>query len=194
MPSVPSNAGGNLLAAGLNKPIHIRADLVGPGTPVYEQRWFWLVLLFPWLVVLGSSILGAAAKIQRRDDPTAHVRRAHSRARRQFKGAIAVLEGGDADSYYSLVAKGLQDYLSAKLGVSTIGLTRDDLGRALRLAGAGEEPAKRVAGILDSCDLGRFAPGTTQARNQVLDEATRLIDDLEQIKLKHVDGKELRPS
>ena len=82
------------------------------------------------------------------------------------------------------MSKGLFDYLTDKLGFAAAGLTRDELSRRLTLAGAKDESVKAVGAVLDACDLGRFAPGSTAGRREVLEQASEAVAALEDQKLK----------
>lgn len=189
---VNPSAGQNVLGGNLARPIHTRGALSEGARPLWNAPWFVPVLLLPFAVLFGGAAFTGIKSRATREDPTRKVRTAHSRARKRFKGAEALLEAGDANAYYGAVAKGLNDYLSDKLGFAAAGLTRDELGRRLLLAGASAQNVGEVNAVFEACDVGRFAPGSTQGRRDVLEQAASAVEALEDAKLRHVAPPEAR--
>jgi hypothetical protein len=177
-------AGANQLAPGLLRPLHFRGDLKAVGEPLSQRTYFGPLLLLPFGLYFLGAAFGKMREMAGRDDPNRRRRTAQGRARKRFKGAMALLESGDSGAYYGQVAKALNDYLTDKLGIAAAGLTRDDLSRYLRNAGADEQSVGSLLSALESCDLGRFAPGASDARRKVLEDAAAAVETLESQKLK----------
>ena len=178
-----SAAGQNVLGANLVRPIHTRAAIAEANRPLWTKPYFVPALLFPFGLMLGGALFTGVKERAGRDDPTKRTRTAKSRAHKRFKGALALLGQGDAAAYYGAVARSVNDYLTDKLGFSASGLTRDELARRLHVAGAKGESVHAVCAVLETCDLGRFAPGSTEGQREVLAQAEAAIEALESQKL-----------
>lgn len=185
----PASAGQNVIGGNLARPLHTRAAIGEGSPPLWSRPFFVPLLLAPFAFLFGGALVGGVKSRAARDDPARRVRTAGSRARKTFKGAEVLLEQGDAQAYYGAVTRALNDYLSDKLGLSAHGLTRDELSRTLVRCGAGEERAAAVAAVLDACDMGRFAPGSSQGRRDVLEQAVAAVEALEQQKLRRQAGE-----
>jgi hypothetical protein len=74
----------------------------------------------------------------------------------------------------------VRDFLSARLGTSVTGLTREGLLERLAQSGAPAEVQARLARVQDACDEVRFAPGVARlGRAALLADAEALLDGWE---------------
>jgi hypothetical protein len=188
-PQAPSNAGANLLNGSLIKPIHVRSTLDAPGVPLSGRPFFVPLLLSPFVLLIGAFGVKQARDLAQKDDPHRRVRTASSRARKQLKALEKHLADGDASAFYGQVSKAIHDCLTDKLGVSAVGLQRPDLKQKLRDAGASEESIQKVDLVLETCDLGRFAPGTGDARREAMAQGLDAVDSIDAQKLRKPEAR-----
>ena len=172
----------NLLSAGGVRPIRLRYGSARASAPPWTRPWFWPLLAlgpFGLAVVLVSD---RARRMLASDPGQRRVRGARGAARKRLRFAEALVEGGEADSFYAEIARALTGYLADKQGVVTAGLTREELGRALLERSRSPETIKKLVSVLDECDRARFAPGSreTVARKAMLARADRLLEELDQ--------------
>lgn len=171
----------NLLPAGGIRPIRLRLSAVQSAAPPWMRPWFWPLLSTP---PFGLALLLGLAGLRRMlqvDPGEKRVRLARGAAARRLKGARALLQRGESQTFYAEVARAVTGYLLDKQGLAVLGLTRDELAAALRQRGQGEETVRRVIRVLDDCDRARFAPGSgdAPAREAMLGRADQLLNELD---------------
>ncbi|MBM3307368.1 MAG: protein BatD, partial [Candidatus Eisenbacteria bacterium] len=136
--------------------------------PVYARPWFVLLQLAP-LVALGGTWAGKRRRDRLvQDDRLARLVGAKGRARRGLRRAREA--AGDRGEACASVARVVTDFIGDRLGVPARGMTLPELATALREAGADDALVGTVRGLLERCDLGRFAGGAAEV------EGGRLVD------------------
>jgi len=155
----------NLLAAGGLRPIRLKLHRSSPGTPPWMQGWFWPALLAPPLLLLAFLGAERARRMLSSDPNDRRVRQAAGAAKARLRGAEKLLEqrksgGAGSGEFYAEVSRALSGYLADKQRISTAGLTRDELGRALAERGHSRVTVDKLVALLDACDQARFAPGS----------------------------------
>lgn len=175
----------NVLTGGL-RPIRLGAELGGVvGRPVWQRPWFWPLAGGPvalWaLLWSGGAFVGM---LRRRDPERLKVRRARGQAGKRLKAAHALVLAQQPREFYAEVVRALQQFLTDKLGVPALGLTRDELLRRLADKGVPTADSAALAQLFDTCEHGRFAPTPSGADDlaRTLEEASRLIGALDGLK------------
>ena len=92
------------------------------------------------------------------------------------------------------MSRAFNDYLTARLHGPVAGLTRPDLSARLTLAGLKPELVPALCALLDTCDVGRFAPGgsTPSTMQRVLEDASGVMAALDGARLS-APSREARP-
>ena len=82
------------------------------------------------------------------------------------------------------ITQALQQFVTDRTGVAALGLTRDDLGRALAERGYPRLQVVALVHILEKCENARFSPATAlpDEMEKLIDQATRTLDALETVK------------
>lgn len=166
-----------LVASGL-KSLRHTAKFSAPKNSLSTQAWFLPVALAPLLLTLlamgfvfvkGSLGPESAESIQKRQAKA---------ARKRLAVADELMKKGSTADFYAEVERALSAFISAKLGVNVAGMQRTELLERLTQAGLSEIDRKRIAHVLETCDLGRYAPGMgdASARKSALDEAARSME------------------
>jgi len=174
----------NLLGGGLRS-LRFTPQLERPSPPLFLRSFYLPVAASPLVLWLGLVLVGAARSAFANQAPGARQRRAGSRTRKRLRKAESLLAESKSEAFYSEVSRALNDYLTDKLGVSALGLTRDELNGRLARVGVSDETSARLDGVLDSCDAGRFAPGAGEqsALQRVLTEALAVMEAIESTRL-----------
>jgi len=102
-------------------------------------------------------------------------------ASKRLKGARKLLSQGNTESYHAEVSKALFSYLEDKLHMSKASLTTDEAARLLNQRGAAAETVESLRACIERAEFARFAPAsdTKEARTEILDAATTVIDTIE---------------
>ncbi len=190
--SAPVSSGGqvaapsvsNVLSGGI-RPIRIESAADVPSKPLWQRKIFWPLAGGPvaaWVVLLsGSAFIGT---LRRRDPKRLKERRAHSAASRRLRAARAMLEANDANGLHAEVTRALQQFVTDKTAVAALGLTREELGRALMDRGYPAPNVRALVELLERCETARFSPGSSSPEQlaKLLDDANRTLDTLESIR------------
>ncbi len=185
-PGAPSGAAGNdgprnVLSSDGIHPVRHAVALLSPGPPSWERPWFVPALLSPLALWMGLGLLGFARARLGREDEGATRRKKARAARRRLVAAEKLRDAGSAEAFYAEVERALHSFLEARYGEPFMGLTHDALSARLGEMGVVEEARAKVRGVLETCELGRYAPGggDVTAREKLLEDAAAAMEALE---------------
>lgn len=107
-------------------------------------------------------------------------KRADKVARERLRQAADALKQNAREPFYTALSKALHGYLADKLGIGVAEVSASQLQE--RLSGYPEGPALAAdfAALITTCDMARFAPTDDRPRQELYDEAARLIGRAEQ--------------
>lgn len=166
-----------LVANGL-KSLRHTGSFKAPAPPLFSQPYFLPLALAPLGLSLAFGLFGFARRSLSQNDPVSSRRRQARAARARLAEAVKVQRSGKAGDFYAEVEKALMSFLEAKLSTPVTGLQRSQLDE--RMAHANVSPAnrKRVLDVLETCDMGRFAPGMGEAaaRSKAIDDAAAAME------------------
>ncbi len=142
---------------------------------------------FWWFYSSPLFLLGLFYTWQRRqsrlsqDVVYARQQKAHGLAQKRLRQAKAKMNAGDLSGFYTEVQKAIGSFISDRLGIATASLTMDEVIHGLQDRAVSEEVLKRLRGLLEECDLARFAPSqlNPQEMKNRFEEAESLIVHLE---------------
>jgi hypothetical protein len=185
-PSVPGDpqAAKNVLTADGLRPLRHQLNLRDGREPLWARGWFVPAVLSPLGLWAALGAFGLVrARFGREDAQSLRKRKARA-ARRRLQMAEKLRETESAADFYAEVDKALVHLLEARFGEPVGGLTRDALDERLRAHGVSEEARRRVLSVLETCELGRFAPPSStaadrDARSRAMEEAVAAMEALE---------------
>jgi hypothetical protein len=177
LPDGPKN---QLVAGGL-KSLRHTAHFAAPQGPLWRERWFLPAALGPVALALLWGVAGLVRKALGGQTPESVKKRQARAARKRLAAAQKLSRTGPAADFYAEVARALNSFLEAKLGIPVTGLTRAELDVRLTEHGVAEAERKRLLAVYESCDLGRYAPGMADltSRARALDDAAAAMEALE---------------
>lgn len=166
----------NVLAAGGLRPPRLPAGLSAAAPALYRARWFAPALAAP-VLLLAFVLAGAAWAGRNRDVDAGTLRKHQARAARKRLAGAEKLVTAPGETFYAEVERALLTFLESKLGEPVQGLTRGPLEQKLRAAGATDVQVGAVLSVLDTCEMGRFAPGAVSgSREALLDQAEAAME------------------
>jgi hypothetical protein len=180
----PSSAGAvdplqpkNLLTAGGLKSLRHAAAFTQPPRAVWSRPWFVPAAAAPFLLSLAMGFVGLARR-RGAADPAAEKKRKAKEARARLAAAEKLRISGKTEDFYVEVEKALNTFLEARLSTPAAGLTRAQLDEKMTAANVAEAVRAKLKSALDTCDMGRFAPGMgdAAARVRALDEAASAME------------------
>jgi hypothetical protein len=167
----------NQLPAGGLRLLRTTASFTEPPRAVWSRAWFLPMAVTPFVLSLAFGFVGL---IRRRGaaDPAAEKKRKAREARARLAAAEKLRISGKTEDFYVEVEKALNTFLEARLSTVAAGLTRAQLDEKMTAAAVAPEVREKVKGALDTCDMGRFAPGMgdAAARVRALDQAAQAME------------------
>ncbi|MBL0275593.1 MAG: protein BatD [Anaeromyxobacter sp.] len=176
-PALAASPGQNALGGGL-KPIRAGGALSRRGEPPWQGWPFWLLLGAPVAAFAALAGWDRLREAHASDGGARRLALAGRAARRRLATASRLAAAAEAGPFFAEVERALTGYCGDKLGRPAVGLTREDLARALAEAGAHPPALRALALALDACDAGRY--GGAAGRDQVLALAGRAMELLEE--------------
>ena len=179
-PGTPSGIDGpkNQLVAGGLKSLRHTAHFSAPRASLTSQRWFPALALAPLLLTLLAGMFLFARGAVGAETPESIKKKQARAARKRLAAAEKLLKGGTTADFYAEVERALISFMSARLGTPVLGLVRAELVAKLTEAGIAEVERTRIVTVLETCDLGRYAPGMGEAaaRRRALSEAAAAME------------------
>lgn len=179
-PGGATDTGGpkNLLQAGGLKQLRHTAQFGSIARPIWQRPWFLPFAAGPFALTLALGLFGLVRRATSGTDPASEKKKKARAARARLAAAEKLRATGKTADFYSEVEKALFSFLEARLSEPVAGLTREQLDAKMAAAGASDAVRARVKSSLDTCDMGRFAPGMGDdaARGRALDEAAAAME------------------
>ncbi|MBK7858247.1 MAG: protein BatD [Archangiaceae bacterium] len=168
----------NRLEAGGLKQLRHTAQFTSARKPLWSRPWFVPFAAGPLALTLGFAAFGLMRRATSGSDPASEKKKKARAARARLAAAEKLRASGKTADFYSEVEKALLSFLDTRLSQAASGLTREQLDLKMAAAGASEDVRARVKSALETCDVGRYAPGMGDdaARGRALDEAARAIE------------------
>ncbi|MCM1020724.1 MAG: BatD family protein [Muribaculum sp.] len=163
--------------------LHIKLgnlNLAKNHTFIYNSWWYWPLYII--LTVALIVIVWLYGKRMRRnaDIQGRRLAKAGKVARKRLKLAADFMKRHDNDHFYEEILRALWGYLGDKLQLPASQLTRDNIAQELTKYGASQQLIDRFLGIIDDCEMARYSPDKSDARNEELYEsAVKAMDGLE---------------
>ena len=166
-----------LVANGL-KSLRHTGSFRAPAAPLFTQPFFLPLALAPLGLSLGLGLFGFARRSLGKNDPAATRRRQAKAARARLAGAVKLQQTGNTADFYVEVEKALVSFLEAKLSTPVTGLRRIQLDELMAHHQVGPQIRRQVLDVLETSDMGRFAPGMGEAaaRSKALDDAAAAME------------------
>jgi len=135
---------------------------------------------------LAYAMLALALARKRKlasDVAYARKQRATRDARKRLAMATKALKRGDGTAFCGEMTKAVTGFVADKFGIPSAGLTAVDVRERLESAGVPEDLVKRVTGLLEACDYGRFAASahTPGEMASILDGARYVLSELQRV-------------
>lgn len=163
-------------------------DLVLPLTT--SRRWITFGSLIFWLCYLLPTILAAVMffmfrkQIRENADITRlRYKKANKVAQRRMKMAEQLLKQNNNEAFYEEVERALWTYLSDRLSVPTAQLNKENIAQILSSKGVALELIDEVLKVLSTAEFARYAPVSDHAMQDLYNDTTKMINQLENNKL-----------
>ncbi|UTW62123.1 protein BatD [bacterium SCSIO 12741] len=163
----------------------IRYIKVGSGKLKEQDQFFvgsalyYLLLLIPSVLFMLLLVVRRRLREQQADAVGMRRKRATRVAEKRLAQAKKHLDASEKNAFYEEVFRSLYGYLSDKFSISLSELNKDKLKEVLLAQGFEEAGINELFGLLDNCEMARYAPVAHIQEQQVYEEATRFINQIE---------------
>lgn len=157
-----------------------RADRI-----LYGSKLFWILVISPLLIL---CIVLSLSRKRIKDNANVVLtkrKKANSVAARRLKSAFKLMNSNRKDEFYDEVLKALWGYISDKLAIPVVDLSKDNIESELRKKSVPEELISKFVGLMGDCEFARYAPGDDSGRmDNIYENAANVIGQMES-SLKH---------
>jgi hypothetical protein len=168
----------NQLVNGGLKSLRHTAHFAGEQRALWAQPWFAPVAVGPLALTLLLGVLGFIRGALVKETPESRKKKQAKAARKRLANAEKLAKTGSVTDFYAEVERALVSFLEARLGAEVKGLTRPELALKLTAAGVPDDERDRILRVLETCDMGRYAPGMGEAsaRARAVDDAAAAME------------------
>jgi hypothetical protein len=163
-------------------------DLVLPHTS--PRRWIAFGSLIFWLCYLLPAILAAVLFVifrkqikENADITRVRYKKANKVAQRRLKMAEQLLKQNNKEAFYEEIERALWTYLSDRLSVPTVQLNKENIAQILVGKGVAQELIDEMLKVLATAEFARYAPVSDHAMQDLYNDTTKMINQLENNKL-----------
>ena len=160
-----------------------------PQTKVQQSKLAFGSLAF-WLCYIVPTILAALLfvifrkQIQENADVTrVRYKKANKVAQRRLKVAAQLLQENQKERFYEEIERAAWTYLSDRLSIPTAQLGKENIAQILAAKAVSEDLIKQVLHVLSTAEFARYAPTSDHAMQDIYDDTTKIINQLENCKL-----------
>ncbi len=150
---------------------------------LYGSPIFWGIQIVPFLGLLCAAAYRRWKDKALSDMVYVRKRRAKKEAKRKLKDAAKFVKSEDSHAFHSEIYKALAEFMGDKLNMSPAGVTTGDISARLKEKGIGEEDIEGFIGLMNQCDMARFAPGSASVEDMkpLLSDVSKLIEKLDNL-------------
>lgn len=145
----------------------------------FRSSLFWCLLFLP-LLMIPIVLLFIKKKAQIANDVQGgKIRKADKLAKKYLSEAKKNLN--DKVLFYESLHKSLHNYLKAKLQVETSEFSKDKIAAIFVKNKIDETTSQQFIGLIESCDLARFTPISSDAMQQDYNNAVEVISAIDKV-------------
>ena len=155
-----------------------RPAIIAFGTP-----FFWLCYLLPALLAAFAFVIFRKQIKENADITRVRYKKANKVAQRRLKTAEQLLKQNKKEAFYEEIERALWTYLSDRLSVPTAQLNKENIAQILVSKCVAQELIDEMLKVLSTAEFARYAPVSDHAMQDLYDDTTKMINQLENNKL-----------
>ena len=144
---------------------------------------FWLCYLLPALLATLLFIIFRKQIKENADITRVRYKKANKVAQRRLKVAAQLLKENKKEAFYEEIERAAWTYLSDRLSVPTAQLSKENIAQILTSKGVAQELVSQLLEVLANAEFARYAPTSDHAMQNIYDDITKIINQLENNKL-----------
>ena len=144
---------------------------------------FWLCYLLPALLATLLFVIFRKQIKENADITRVRYKKANKVAQRRLKVAAMLLKENKKEAFYEEIERAAWTYLSDRLSVPTAQLSKENIAQILSSKGVAQELISQLLEVLANAEFARYAPTSDHAMQNIYDDITKIINQLENNKL-----------
>ena len=150
---------------------------------IFGTLAFWLCYLLPALLATLLFIIFRKQIKENADITRVRYKKANKVAQRRLKVAAMLLKENKKEAFYEEIERAAWTYLSDRLSVPTAQLSKENIAQILGSKGVAQELISQLLEVLANAEFARYAPTSDHAMQNIYDDITKIINQLENNKL-----------
>ena len=150
---------------------------------LFGSFYYWLSYILPTILVALLFIIYRKQIKENADITRVRYKKANKVAQRRLKAAQKLLQENQKESFYEEIERAAWTYLSDRLSIPTAQLNKDNISQLLLSKGVEDNIVQEVLQILSSAEFARYAPKSDYAMQEIYNDTTKIINQLENCKL-----------
>ena len=152
-------------------------------TVTFGTLAFWLCYLIPALLSALLFIIFRKKIKENADITRVRYKKANKVAQRRLKTAEQLLKVDNKTAFFEEIEQVAWTYLSDRLSIPTAQLNKENIAQILAAKGVSEALIKDVLHVLSTAEFARYAPTSDHAMQDIYNDTTKIINQLENCKL-----------
>ena len=144
---------------------------------------FWMCYLVPSLLAALLFIIFRKQIKENADITRVRYKKANKVAQRRLKAAEQLLKANEKEAFFEEIARAAWIYLSDRLSIPTAQLNKENIAQILANKGVSDSLIREVLHMLSTAEFARYAPTSDHAMQDLYNETTTIINQLENEKL-----------
>ena len=144
---------------------------------------FWLCYILPAILAAVLFIIFRKQIKENADITRVRYKKANKVAQRRLKAAEQLLRQNKKEAFFEEIERAAWTYLSDRLSIPTAQLNKENIAQILSNKGVSEDIVKEVLHVLTTAEFARYAPTSDHAMQDIYNDTTKIINQLENNKL-----------
>ena len=154
-----------------------------PSTLSFDSLLFWLCYAVPSLIAAVLFFIFRKQIKENADITRVRYKKANKVAQRRLKAAEKLLKENKKEAFYEEIERAAWTYLSDRLSIPTAQLNKENITQILSNKGVPQTIIGELHRVLTTAEFARYAPTSDHAMQDMYNDTTNIINQLENAKL-----------
>lgn len=144
---------------------------------------FWMWYILPTILAAVLFIIFRKQIKENADITRMRYKKANKVAQRRLRAAEQLLRQNKKEAFFEEIERAAWTYLSDRLSIPTAQLNKENIAQILCNKGVSEYLVKEILHVLATAEFARYAPSSDHAMQDIYNDTTRIINQLENNRL-----------
>ena len=144
---------------------------------------FWMWYILPTILAAVLFIIFRKQIKENADITRMRYKKANKVAQRRLRAAEQLLRQNKKEAFFEEIERAAWTYLSDRLSIPTAQLNKENIAQILCNKGVSEYLVKEILHVLATAEFARYAPSSDYAMQDIYNDTTRIINQLENNRL-----------